>query len=180
MTVPRPTILVIIAILTLCARPSLAQGGDNISFVGTWPAGPCYAGTGADRLVCYGEGAFLVTADVTDPAVPVELGRLKLPYLVTQITMRDELAFVETNESLWRIFDLADPSAPQQIGSMLLPSELADVVFVDDERLRAVGVVGSAPRIVPEQPAVLNRNGEHASRGDQQDLRPARQRDQHR
>lgn len=132
MTMPRPSTLMIIAVLTLCTNPSLAQTGDNISFVGTWPAGPCFAGTGADRLVCYGEGAFLVTADVTDPAAPVELGRLQLPYILTEVTMLDELAFVETDEGLWRIFDLTDPSAPQQIGSMPLPGGLYDVDFVGD------------------------------------------------
>ena len=147
----------LLALTSLAVPAALAEAQDVLSPVGTWPAGPCYASGGEGRLACYGEGGFLVTADVTDPAVPVELGRVKLSTFVTHVAVKDDVAFVETADRWWRVFDVVDPAAPQQIGALFLPDELADVVF--DGNLAYLGTRGAGLVVVdvadPAAPVVV-------------------------
>ena len=109
--------------------------------------------------VFFGTGRFVVAADVSDPASPVEVGRLVLPGVVNGLFFReaDNLLFVASREvGGLRIVDVSDPSDPLELGHLDTPDiawEVAvsgDLAFVanDSSGLRIVDI--SAPSVPVE------------------------------
>jgi len=52
---------------------------SNVTLIGRWAAGPCYAVAAEGNLVCFGNGAYLEIADISDPSNPAILGQVTLP-----------------------------------------------------------------------------------------------------
>ena len=99
--------------------------------------------------VFYGSWPHLVAADVSDPANPVEVGRLVLPGLVNALFFResDSLLFVANVEhGGLRIVDVSGPAAPVEAGFLDTPGQAVDVIVSGD--LALVADNGGGLRIV--------------------------------
>ena len=83
----------------------------------------------------FGSGPLVVAADVSDPAKPVEVGRLLVPGQVSDILFResDALLFVANDdEGGLRILDVSDPSAMVEAGFLNSPGFADEIAVVGD------------------------------------------------
>jgi hypothetical protein len=96
------------------------EAGDslNASLLSQWSVGPCSCITIKDDLAYYGIGGYLVIADVSDPAVVVELARITLPGLVLDLDVADGYVYAALNYEGMCIIDISDPTAPFITGSL--------------------------------------------------------------
>ncbi len=100
------------------APPSSIRSGD-LSDVGYWPMGPCYAldSNGTDRLYA-GCGRRLDVYDITTGSSPSLMGSLVVPGFVYSIAADGSTLFVGTHRGLV-IVDVSNPSAPLQLDHLL-------------------------------------------------------------
>lgn len=68
-----------------------------------------------------GEGVHLTIVDVSTPASPVPLGRLRLPDFVRDITLNGTTAYVVAEEAGLFVVDVSVPASPTLIGSLDTP-----------------------------------------------------------
>ena len=53
-----------------------AQDSQNCTLIGRWAHGPCCAIDAVGNIAYFGDGGYLRIMDFSDPANPVELGRM--------------------------------------------------------------------------------------------------------
>ena len=87
----------------------------DISFIGQWADGPCYAVDVEGDIACFGNRRYLEIVDFADPENPVELGNMQFPYPVEDIAIDDQYAYVIDGQ--FRIIDISDPENPMERGS---------------------------------------------------------------
>ena len=56
-------------------QPDNATADSNVTLIGRWANGPCYAVDVVGNYAYFGNGGYLEIADISDPSNPVEIGR---------------------------------------------------------------------------------------------------------
>ena len=104
------------------ARAEIGQG-ENVSVLGRWANGSCWAVASDATRVCMGNGALLEIYDTTSPTLPVLLGEYTFPAVVRKVELEGNIAFVlsgqysANNENL-SLIDISVPSTPVLLGSL--------------------------------------------------------------
>ena len=115
------TACVLAAILAATA----ATAGESPSFVGAWPYGPAGPVTldPGRNLAFYGSGGVVVTADVSDPAVPTIVSdAIQTGGVAAGIAYDASLRrlYVAADEGGLEIWDVQVPAAPERLGRLSL------------------------------------------------------------
>ncbi|MBI4809865.1 MAG: hypothetical protein HY800_00125, partial [Ignavibacteriales bacterium] len=92
---------------------------SNLTVVGEWPWGPCYAVAVRDNYALIGNGKLIQVMDISDPSSPTVAVEYNTGGLVRDIELRDTLAFVCTRGGL-QILDITDLFSPQEISFLSL------------------------------------------------------------
>ena len=79
-------------------RPSipgklLSRPDSNISLVGRWPYGACYAVKPTGNYALVGNGSALDIVDISNAQMPVKVSGIITPSVVEDICIKDNLAF---------------------------------------------------------------------------------------
>jgi len=96
---------------------------SNVTLVGRWANGPCYAVTVDSNLCYFGNGGYLQILDFSDNANPVELSKLVLPSAIYGITIDLDYAYIANFYAGLQIIDISNTSSPSIIGSFDTGSE---------------------------------------------------------
>ncbi|HEY0788195.1 MAG TPA: hypothetical protein VGE86_06085, partial [Thermoanaerobaculia bacterium] len=96
----------------------------------------------AGNVALAGAGYRLVAYDVSDPAVPREVGAVGLDDLVRSITVEGTRAFVAAGGSGLHVVDLTDPSAPSVVGRWDSPGSAEAVAVAGTTAYLADGPFG--------------------------------------
>ena len=70
-----------------------------------------------ERAYIADQEAGLRIVDVSDPAAPVELGFLLMPFNAENVTVDGTKAYVSDGPGGLRIIDVSNPAAPVELGS---------------------------------------------------------------
>lgn len=89
--------------------------GSNIELVGQY-GGNVEAVAVTGSMVCYGEGPGLVIADISNPAAPVERGRIGLPCIVKGLAIVGNTVFVAAGAAGLYAVDISIPTNPSIVG----------------------------------------------------------------
>lgn len=130
----RIRVRMMVSVLILVALPGV--GLACIEQVAELPDGPARAVDLEGDLAVFGSGRVLIVADLKDPSLPVELGRVVMPEGIRAVDLGDRYAYVLLGQSGLRIVDLAEPMMPIVVGSLIPESpgesiELVDIAIVD-------------------------------------------------
>ena len=82
----------------------------------------------------------LIVVDATDPAAPVEVGRVDLPDYAEAVAVDDAYAYVLCPYGGLQIVSIANPAEPTLVASLPIDGYAQDIVVIDD--LAYVGVRG--------------------------------------
>ncbi|MCB0295856.1 MAG: hypothetical protein KDG51_11595, partial [Calditrichaeota bacterium] len=99
-----------------CSLPLLSQSSLNTTLEGRWAIGHCLAADASGSLVYYANGGFLIIADVSDPANPVEVGKIAVPARIYGMAVSGNFAYLADAFEGLQIIDLSDPANPAEIG----------------------------------------------------------------
>ena len=101
-----------------------------------------YAVALSGELVCIGSGnPELKILDVSDPALPVELGNYDGGCWASDLIIRDDRCYLVTDftSSRFKVIDVSDPAAPVEMGNIALPGlypegvdVLGDYAYITD------------------------------------------------
>lgn len=94
------------------------QNDSNVTPVGRWAWGECFAVASKDRFVYVGNGSMLQIFDALDPSPFKIVAELLMDGLIVDMQISENLAYVLGSDLV--IFDLATPSQPQQLGKVKL------------------------------------------------------------
>ena len=108
--------LVGMILIVLLAGSSLGQT-ISTNILGRWANGPCYAVDVSGTTAYFGNGGYMEIMDISDPANPIELGKILTPSVVLGITVSGSFAYVSDFKSGLIIIDISDPTNPVEIGS---------------------------------------------------------------
>ena len=95
---------------------SISGQALNATLIGRWAYGPCSSVDVVSNIAYFGNGGYLEIVDVSDPANPVELGRILIPSCVEGIAINGNHAYVADDDAGLRIIDVFDPSHPTETG----------------------------------------------------------------
>jgi hypothetical protein len=99
------------------ARHTPSADAENVEFVGHI-GGPTYAVAVQGNHAYIGEGYFLTTLDVSNPAAPTLLGKTdSFPAMVRAVYVYGDHAYVVDYGDGLRVVDVSDPAHPAQVGS---------------------------------------------------------------
>jgi len=90
----------------------------NMRLIGRWANGPCVGADVAGTIAYFGNGAYLEVVDFSNPAHPVELGRILLPSAVMGVDVSGNFAYVANNFAGLRIIDVSDPANPWEVATL--------------------------------------------------------------
>ena len=79
---------------------------ENTTLIGRWAREPCYALELTDGYVYYGNGRYLIEADISDPAQPYIVQKIGLPALASNITVDGDYAYVTDGTEGFHIINL--------------------------------------------------------------------------
>ena len=99
----------------------------NTTWMGAWAHGPCYAVAVHGEYAYFGDGSYLKIADISNPASPVEVGKVLLPDEVKGVALTEGYAYVASDESGLRIIDVSNPAAPFEAGDFDTSGHAFDV-----------------------------------------------------
>ncbi|MCP4414747.1 MAG: hypothetical protein GY808_19490, partial [Gammaproteobacteria bacterium] len=89
---------------------------SNVSLMGRWANGPCYAVDVSGNIAYFGNGGYLEIVDISNPANPVELGKIVLPSIPQNVTVSGNYAYVANEFDGLRIVDISNPASPIETG----------------------------------------------------------------
>ncbi len=89
---------------------------ENVSLIGRWANGACFAADVVDDIAYFGNGAYLEIVDWSDPDSPVALGRVLLPGPVRGVDVVGAYAYVADGEDGLRVIDVSEPLAAFEAG----------------------------------------------------------------
>jgi hypothetical protein len=92
---------------------------SNLTVVGEWPWGQCYAVAVRDSYALIGNGKLIQVMDISDPSNPTVAAEYNTGGLVRDIQVRDSLAFVCTRGGL-QILNISNLFSPQEISFLSL------------------------------------------------------------
>jgi len=93
-----------------------AATDSNTTLIGRWANGPCYGVAVRGDTAYFGNGGYLEIVDFSDPANPIELGKIVLPSTVKDIVLSNDYAYVVEGYAGLRIIDVSDPANPTESG----------------------------------------------------------------
>ena len=99
----------------------------NITLEGNFGGVTCACAVSGDYAYI-GQGQYFVVLDVSNPAVPVELGRLRTGDIIRDIAVSGSYAYVADNYNGLVIVDITNPAAPALAGSYTTVGYAWDVV----------------------------------------------------
>jgi hypothetical protein len=97
------------------SRHSSAQMDSNITLMGRWAWGHCYAVAAQGHYAYISNGAAFQILDVSDPAIPQLVGEITTPDLIIDIAVSDNTAYVADWNAGLRILDIANPQMPIEL-----------------------------------------------------------------
>jgi hypothetical protein len=108
-----------VVLFALAVELAGAQGW-NVRLVGQI-GGACYAVAVQGNYAYIGEGPNLTILNVSTPARPVVVGKIRLPYIVQGIAVSGGMAYVADGDSGLQIVSVSNPASPQLRGSYDTP-----------------------------------------------------------
>jgi len=120
-------------LLIIISSNIYTQEKDNINLIGKWEEGPCEAVGVEGNIAYFANGVIFEIVDFSNPENPVEMGKLVLPDLISDIVISGNYAFVADGNAGLRIIDISDPSAPKEQGAFTDLSHKADYVAVNGD-----------------------------------------------
>ena len=66
-------------------RFNSTTGDSNVTLMGRWANGPCYAVSVEGNIAYFGNGGYLEIVDITNLSNPVELSKVLFPSVVQEI-----------------------------------------------------------------------------------------------
>ena len=106
-----------------------SQDSHNCTLLGRWANGPSYAVAAKGDTAFLGIGAYMVIMDFSDTDHPIEIGKVLLPYLIYDIELDGNYAFVSNAVEGLRIIDISDAANPFEVGFLDTPG-FANSVFI--------------------------------------------------
>jgi hypothetical protein len=82
-----------------------------------------------NSIAYFGSGASLEIVDFSDPANPVELGKVFLSYPLGGITINDGYVYIANGYVGLRIIDVSDSQSPQEVGYYDIENYALDITF---------------------------------------------------
>ena len=110
-------------------RPLAAS---KVETLGRWPYGPTRAVAADGDLAVFGNGAALVTLDISDPAAPVRLGEVDLGVAIEGVALASGVAYVAAGRAGVRVVDVADPTDPIEAFAFETTRAASDVTLHGD------------------------------------------------
>lgn len=106
--------------IQLMSEPTSKKLGDslNVSLVGRWANGPCFAIAIVGDTAYFGNGAYLEIVDFSNPVRPIELGKAAVPTRINDIVVSGNYAYLANFYAGLQVIDLSDPAQPQPVGSL--------------------------------------------------------------
>ena len=89
---------------------------SNTTLIGRWANGPCVAVDVSGNIAYFGNGGYLEVVDISDPANPIELGKVLTPSEVSGVAVSGSYAYVADGWKGLRIIDVSTPSSPVEVG----------------------------------------------------------------
>ena len=105
---------------------------SNVTLIGRWANGPCFAVGVAGSTAYIGNGGYFQILDITDLSNPILLSKIVLPSLVYDIAISGNYAYVANGDDGLRIIDVSDPAAPTEVGFFDTGSEAKGVYLNND------------------------------------------------
>ena len=122
------------AVILILAGNAPADTGDshNLQLMARWPDGPCYGVVWENDIAYFGNGGSVVAADVSDPANPVQLGKVLVPGPVLGLDKSGDIVYAAAWTDGLRVIDVSDPAAPHELGHLPTPQYSYDVAVIGD------------------------------------------------
>jgi hypothetical protein len=89
---------------------------SNTTLIGRWANGPCLAVDVSGNIAYFGNGGYLEVVDISDPANPIELGKVLSTSVVYGVAVSGSYAYVANGAGGLRIIDVSTPSGPVEVG----------------------------------------------------------------
>lgn len=113
-----------------------AQKDSNVTLLGRWAWGHCYAVAARDNYAYIGNGGAFQVLDVSNPATPKLIAEITLFDLILDITLAGNFAYVADWTAGMRIIDISQPTKPVEVG------------FFKKGRIHNVAVAGNRAYVV--------------------------------
>ncbi|MCH8067730.1 MAG: hypothetical protein IID16_00450, partial [Candidatus Marinimicrobia bacterium] len=103
--------------ITLIPQQTFQSFNDsNTTLIGWLAYGSCRAVDVSGNIAYFGIEGTLEVVDISDPANPVELGKVLTTSVVQGVTVSGSYAYVANGDAGLRIIDVSTPSSPQEVG----------------------------------------------------------------
>ena len=112
-----------LASLTLSCSPPQAENVELVGSIG----GPVRAVAVNGDYAYVGEGRQVTILDVSDPAAPEVLAKLRLADVVRGIAVSGSLVYAVAGIDGFQVIDVSDPSAPVRVGFYKTPGQARGV-----------------------------------------------------
>lgn len=89
---------------------------SNTTLIGRWANGSCQAVDVSGNIAYFSNGGYLEVVDISDPANPIELGKVLTPAVVNGVAVSGSYAYVADGGGGLRIIDVSTPSSPFEVG----------------------------------------------------------------
>lgn len=97
-------------------EPMDTGDAENVELVSRWANGPCYAVAAKGDTAYFGNGGYLDIVDFSDPANPIELGKVLVPGHVEGVAVNGGYTYVVNEYDGLHVIDVSDPSNPFEVG----------------------------------------------------------------
>ncbi len=126
-------VLALCVLFVSCFSTAIADDSldSDITLLGRWQVGSCMALDVEGDLACYADGAFLQTADVSDPYAPVTMGGVLLPMAIWGMDVVGSMAYVADFYYGLQIVDVSKPATPILVGACETGDKARAVVVQD-------------------------------------------------
>lgn len=132
-TMTRVFLCVVIVVISATAGAVTPCG----STVGRWGYGPSRAVAASEDLVFFGSGIHLMVAEVRAEGEIAILAELELPDIVSEIEVRDGIAYIAASSSGLLLVDVTEPTSPVLVGGLDTPGNALRVALDGDLALIA-------------------------------------------
>jgi len=117
-----------IIVLFFLIKIAPGQTFENISLVGRWADGPCYAISASGNYVYKGSGSLVYILDTSGEGDPLQVGEVLLPNIAKHIAAFENRLYLTDDDEILYVFDISNPTTPLEIGSLPLGIFVADII----------------------------------------------------
>jgi len=137
-------------------RSSNSRGDSlNCTLVGGWFNGSSNASFSKDTLIYINDGNYLKILNARDPSYPVLLGVLRTPSIITDIFVKDSIAYLADSYGGLRIVNILDPTNPFEISCYVEGNfyslEVRDTLVYVSDLNTGVRIINIADLLNPEE-----------------------------